>query len=309
MMTENIFSVREMRELRELVGYEDWLLQSVYQLTENELFPEWPDETVYDAETKNPVTTGYGRINIVLGDWRPSFQHAAAPLIFVTSFKLLDMLFEWILKNDGPVGFRFSEKIKKLAVPNVRYPYFLESRPWLVARLKALYINSEPLRGSIIHSQNFVSENGALHVASSKKGADDRIELSAGDLRTFAQLCVSVLRFLCGDWSINQYREKHLRWQVDNLERLHKLELLGQVQPHHTCVRWNTHDPNIQIIDWSEIQRYLSDQHPEQDVTFDLRIVVLDGKNPIAAYFIPFEVLPHLNSLALWTEYSCQIPK
>lgn len=308
-MAENLFSPRAMQELRELVGYEDWLLQSVYKLTENELFPEWPDSVVFDAETRSPVTTRYGRSHVVLGDWRPGFQQAATPLIFATSFKLLDMLVEWILKNEGPIGFSFSEKIKKLTSLNLRYPSFLESRPWLVERIKALYIRSEPLRSSIIHSKNFSSEDGVLRVASSKRGViGESIELSADDLRIFAQFSVSVLRFLYGDWSINAHREKYLRWQVDSLQKLHKLELLGQKQPLHTRVRWNTYDPNVQSIDWGEIQRYLSNQNPGQDVTFDLRVVVLKENNPIAAYFIPFEVLPLLNSLVL-SEYYCQIPK
>ena len=63
------FSSEQARhELRELVGYEGWLLQSVYELTEDELFPEWPDAFVSDADTKSPVGRHSARAHAVLLD-------------------------------------------------------------------------------------------------------------------------------------------------------------------------------------------------------------------------------------------------
>ena len=71
MPVRDFSSEQARQELRELTGYEDWLLQHVYKLTEDELFPEWPDAVVYDADTKSSVVRNSGRGNAVLLDWRP----------------------------------------------------------------------------------------------------------------------------------------------------------------------------------------------------------------------------------------------
>ena len=131
MPVRDFSSEQARQELRELTGYEDWLLQHVYKLTEDELFPEWPDAVVYDADTKSSVVRNSGRGNAVLLDWRPGFLQVAPPLVFVASFKLLDMLFEWVLKvTDRFDGYQFSRKIKQLDKPGIVYPSVLQARPW-----------------------------------------------------------------------------------------------------------------------------------------------------------------------------------
>lgn len=249
----------------------------------------------------------------MLFDWRPGFLQVAPPLVFVASFKLLDMLFEWALKGNGqPADFRFKEKIKQLASPGLVYPSVLHARPWLVAALTALYKCSEPLRGTIIHSRHFDSSNGGLRIASSKNEViGEPIDLTAEDLRTYAQLSVSVLKYLHGDWHLDTHREKCLRWQIAALQKLHRLEPLGQAQPRHVCVRWNTRDPNIRIVDVDWIQGDILERNPGQDVTFDLRIVITDDEsNPPRAYLIPCEVLPRLDSLPeeRWSDYISPMP-
>ena len=313
MPVRDFSSEQARQELRELTGYEDWLLQHVYKLTEDELFPEWPDAVVYDADTKSSVVRNSGRGNAVLLDWRPGFLQVAPPLVFVASFKLLDMLFEWVLKvTDRFDGYQFSRKIKQLDKPGIVYPSVLQARPWLVAALAALYKCSEPLRGTIIHSRHFESSNGGLRIASSKNEVvGEYVELSAEDLRTYAQLSVSVLKYLHGDWHLDAHREKRLRWQIDALQKLHRLEPLGQAQPRHVCVRWNTRDPNIRIVDVDWIQGDILERNPGQDVTFDLRVVIAsEGRSSPRAYLIPYEVLPRLDSLpeAQWADYSSPIP-
>ena len=313
MPSKDIYPESTFQELRERVSYEDLLLQTVYNLTEDELFPVWPDEMAYEANTPNFREIHSGRCHGVMGDWRQGFLLNASPLIFVTSFKLLDMLFEWILeRNDKKTNVGFKTKLNELDKPGLLYPTMLGARPWLVRSLKALYRCSNPLRGTIIHSRHFESSNGELRIASSKdEVVGEPIEFSAEGLRTYAQLSVSVLKYLHGDWRLDTHREKCLRWQIDALQKLHKLEPLGQLQPRHMRVRWNTRDPDIRIVDVPRIQRDILERNPGKDVTFDLRIVITDDdRNPARAYLIPCEALPRLESLpeAQWADYSSPIP-
>jgi plasmid stabilization system protein ParE len=310
-MTSTFFNAQSMQELRDRIGYEDWLLESVYKLAEDELFPDWPDAVVYELGALAPVATVYGRANILLGDWRPGFLDAGAPLVFTATFKLLDMLFEWILEKNGVrADFRFAQKLLQLQAPGLQYPSILKSRQWLVEGLKALYSEAEPLRGTIIHSRHFESTNGSLRVASSKRGdVGQVVALDANDLRGFAQLCVSMLRFLQQDWTLSEHRDKVLRWQLDGLVKLHKLTPLGQREPRHTRVRWYTIDPRIQNVDVGRIRRDIEAQNPGQDMSFDLRVVVLSGKQPITAYLVPHEDLSQLSAINDASRFRCDLPE
>lgn len=309
-MTEDHFSADSLQELRDRVEYEDWLLESVYNLAEGELFPDWPDEVIYKLGAMTPQTMGYGRANMILGDWRPGFLEAGAPLVFTASFKLLDMLFEWVLARNGKTAdFRFQKKLEQLEQAGLSYPVLLESRPWLIERLKALYRESEPLRGTIIHSRHFSSTNGTLRVARSKRGVvGEDIDLDAADLRAIAQVVVSTLRFLEGDWALTTYREKVLRRQLDQLGKLHKLDCLGQQEPRHISVRWCTSDPQIQNIDVNRIRSDLDASCSGQDVSFDLRVVVFQGLTAFEAYLIPNGDLSLLAMPQDKSRYRCDLP-
>lgn len=305
------FSADGLQKLRDRVGYEDWLLESIYKLTESELFPEWPDEVVYNLDACAPVFTGgHGQIQVVIGDWRPGFLEAGAPLVFTASFKLLDMLFEWLLELNGrKPDFRFGEKLRQLEGPGLVYPPVFASRMWLVDRLRKLYEEMEPLRGTIIHSRHFEAKNGMLRVASSKRDVvGEFVELDAADLRRLALLTVSVLRFLHGDWAVSAFRDKELRWQLDQLVKFHKLTLLGQQEPRHIRVRWYTRCPRPKGIDLTRIQRDIDVRNPDQDISFDLRVVVLEGQTAVGAYLFPSEHLPQLPTLQDCSRYACDLP-
>lgn len=134
MPSKDIYPESTLQELRERVSYEDLLLQTVYNLTEDELFPVWPDEMAYEANTPNFREIHSGRCHGVMGDWRQGFLLNASPLIFVTSFKLLDMLFEWILeRNDKKTNVGFKTKL------NCRVPCdYLPRRSWPLFKARAV---------------------------------------------------------------------------------------------------------------------------------------------------------------------------
>src|SRR2546427_1579991 len=105
----------------------------------------------------------------------------------VTAFKLLDMLVEWVLAENGkPATYKFVQKIAVLK-GLVKFPPLMDTRPWLRDRLVALYDKLEPLRGTIIHAPHFKAAGGALRVSSSKGGAiGPLVTIVMTDLRNLA---------------------------------------------------------------------------------------------------------------------------
>lgn len=297
MKSHPLFDGSALSKLAERTEYETWLLEAVYALTEQELFPTWPDAVVYPVDRSKPLFLAFARANIVLGDWRPGFLNAGAPLVFVSTFKLLDMLIEWILEENGiPSTFRFQQKLQHLG-KSPFFPPIIESRTWLKDRLTGLYSTLEPLRGTIIHDRHFTATNGEIRVSSSRKGIlGSAVDINAADLRKLAVIVVSVLRHVNETWYLNEHREKVLRHGLDELATLHGLPHLGQKQPFHTTVRVYLYGVDPFDVDTMLIRNDLAARYVDRDCSFDLRIVMVKGREVVDAYLFPWPLVAMASS-------------
>jgi len=286
------FDAGALSRLAERTEYETWLLEAVYALVEQELFPSWPDAVVYPVDKSKAQFFVHGRANIVVGDWRPGFLEAGAPLVFVSTFKLLDMLIEWILEENGvPPTFRFQQKLQHLKSSPI-FPQSIESRSWLKERLIGLYSTLEALRGTIIHDRHFTSTDGAIRVSSSRKGViGPAVDITAAQLRRFAVTIVSVRRYVDGTWQLDELREKILRHELDELVTLHGLPLLGQKCPFHTRVRVYLKGSDPFDVDPMIIRDDLAARYVDQDCSFDLRILMVKGSEVVDAYLFPWTLV------------------
>ena len=263
------------------------------EIVDHRLVIDDEDQLIYPPNGGAPRLISHGTARAQIGDWRPGFLRAGAPLVFVTAFKLLDMLLEWVLAKNGHAStHRFKDKIKTLQTP-VCFPPIVETRPWLRERLVALYEALEPLRGTIIHGRHFSTSNGELLVSSSKGGVvGATVTISATDLRNLALVVVSLLRYLEGPWTMDLLREKRIRRALDELAHLHGLMPLGQLPPAFLTVRVYVHDNDSIGWDIESIRQDVTAKRADQDVIFDLRIIAVsrDGAS-LAEYLIPWDQL------------------
>ena len=81
-------------DLGERTKYKAWLLEAVYELTDQDIAVENVDALIYPPSGGLTKRAIYGVGNLKENDWRPDFLEAGAPLVFVAAFKLLDMLVE-----------------------------------------------------------------------------------------------------------------------------------------------------------------------------------------------------------------------
>jgi hypothetical protein len=213
-------------------------------------------------------------------------------LVFISTFKLLDMFIEWVLEENGfPSTFRFQEKIKQLNRPPL-FPALVETRSWLRDRLAGLYRTLEPLRGTIVHDKHFTASDGAIRVSSSKgKVVGPQVEISRDELRKLALTVVSILRYIDGTWPLDQYREKVLRHHLDELARLHGLPSLGQRQPFYPTVRVFSTDADPLRIDSTAIRNDLAARYSNNDCMFDLRVLTVKGGAVVNAFLFPWVLL------------------
>jgi hypothetical protein len=248
---------------------------------------------IYPPDGGSPKSIVYGSAHLILGDWRPKFLEVGTPLVLVTTFKLLDMLIEWVLVQNGTTAtFRFAENFAALGGP-VLFPPLIESRPWLRERLIALYKELDPPGGTIIHDRHFQAAGGALQVSSSRRGTvGPVVTFSANDLRSFAVVLVSVLRYVEGTWTMDLFQEKRIRRALDELAHLHRQPLLGQLPPGFLTVRVYVPDEDPLEIDLDRIRGDIASRRSGQDILFEVRVVAIskDGQSA-SAYMIGWDEL------------------
>jgi len=283
--------------------YEAWLLEAVYEMVEQSLAAKKSDDFIYPPNGGPPVSTMYLSAHGVIGDWRGGFLKVGAPLVFVTAFKILDMLIEWMLAQNGNAPtYRFKDKIKALKGA-IQFPTLVETRPWLRARLCALYKQLEPLRGTIIHNRHFTSAGGSLEVSSTKKGKIGPVVRIAGtDLRNLALVLVSVLRYLQGTWAMDTLEEKRLRRALDEVAHLHKLPMLGQLPPQRLKVQLCVLDGDPITFDLAKVRADIAKKHPTKDTVFDVLLIAVarDGTRA-KAYLVPWDQLQQMGKLFVRT--------
>ena len=161
-------------------------------------------------------------------------------------------------KSDG-LDFPLCSQDCRSAGPVV-FPPLIESRPWLRERLIALYKELDPLRGTIIHDRHFQATGGTLEVSSSKGGTiGPVVTFSPDDLRNFAVVLVSLLRYLEGTWTMDLFQEKRIRCALDELVHLHRLPSLGQLPPGFLTVRDMYRTRTLSKSTWRglKLHRYL----------------------------------------------------
>lgn len=313
--TPKLFGPKSLSDLRVRTEYEAWLLQATYEIADQKLNLDTSDEFVYPPSGALPTRTFYATAHIAIGDWRPGFLKAGAPLVLVTNFKMLDMLLEWILLENGySTTHRFIQKIKALK-GQVQFPHLIESRPWLKERLIALYERLEPLRGTIIHAPHFKSSDGTLEVASSKGGTvGPLVTVGTADLRNISVLMISLLHYLENTWTMNVFREKNLRWTCDALVKLHGAPSLNQLRPRflNVCI-YRVEEKEVKC-DLELIRRDLAANNPGEDIVFNLRIITVspDGSRA-TAYLLPWDKLQQSTQklcmdIADIAPYAVQIP-
>jgi len=117
---------------------------------------------------------------------------------------------------------------------------------------------------------------GGLSVSSSRKGVvGPRVTITAEDLRNLADLFTRVRRYLLGDWQVDAFREKRMRFACDQLAGLHGIVSLGQQSPVFSPVRLYHVEAEPLVVDLDALRDAVRARHANQDAVFDLCLVTL----------------------------------
>jgi len=228
---------------------------------------------------------------------------AMLPLIFTASFKIIDMLFEWILEeNDAdhlaqekraPSRWPFADKIKYLGTLPLTYPSVVQAHPFIAHYPLALYSNLTKFRNEIVHRKNFSATAGVLSVTTGEQAAASTLTLTRDQLEALSRVATSVADLLTGAVAYGKQAEAVVEYSLDQISQCHGLAAFGRGDVRKLAVVYVVGQEQGEFrVDLQRVRDKVASQTAGYTALFDVRIVGTDQGIPTIAWFLPMDDVP-----------------
>ena len=121
---------------KEKISYELWLLDFLSETQET--FEGGSNISKITLMNRQPGAHVAITVTEVIGSGAAMrVMDATMPLTFTASYKIIDMIFEWVLEENKKVGkiqrvpWKFKEKIKIISSSQLNYPSLFQSNPYI----------------------------------------------------------------------------------------------------------------------------------------------------------------------------------
>lgn len=237
-----------------------------------------------------------------------SLIHAMMPLTFVGSFKVLDMIFEWVLEENRKMGkirqvpWRFTEKEKLLKkMSNLQRPPLLVENAHFFTYAKALFFTLVPFRNEVVHSNSFSVSGDTLTLSSSRSGAS--LTLSGKQMDCLVRFVRILARSLIGEISVDAYKQRVIRSYLDVLAPVHGLRTFNQQLPRFVPVELTAPKKGPAFpADLRQVRDVLSHTFDDQEVFFDLKVVAVDGEKTVSRWHFAPDEVPYVDLMTFYEE-------
>lgn len=297
-------------DLLKKVDYELWFLD--FLARKEDAFTGGANLTSLDLSSKKGPTNINIMISEVIGSGLAlEVMGVVSPLTFVAAFKVIDMVFEWILEENHPNGtslhkgppsrWRFQWKSQELSESPVQYPLLMQSMPYIKEYLFALYDHLTEYRNEIVHRNNFsVSPKGVLGIEYTSNNQIHLVEIDRDVLGGLVHVASGVAKILAGTRPYNAEVESLLKYNFDKLTALHLLPGFGEMRPLKITVNFTScGEGNEFSVDLAYVRDRVRTTYPNQNVFFDLSIMGIADDKPPSYWHFPSDAVPNQNELVL----------
>lgn len=283
----SIYTAR-VAELTERTAYEAFLLEQALELSTKRVVERKIEDMIFWVE-EGELRSSHKNIAYVQAvSLKSLLIPIGMPLLFVTAFKLLDMIIEWCTEvNDKSGRMNFEQKISlwrekenELILPDV-----MQSSPWLKEALFALYTRLYPFRNVIIHRKTFSIANNHLdmtHTDDGKggTGVKTNISITPFELVQLADFSESLVQLLQGTLSLESFETLRLKLCIDQLGKLHALPAHHANPPKRRRLIYLAHEKDLPTsLDIKKMKQMFLASHPADNAAFDeLVLGVIHGK-------------------------------
>ncbi len=289
--------------LIEKLDYEIWLLEYISKT--QVLFQGGADISTIRLNNKDKVATVDVKIQEHVGAGHAiQIIDSIAPLVFASSYKVLDMIFEWILeenRNSGiisKVPWKFCEKVSLISSTNLKYPPLFISNPYLEKYTFAFFKNLLPYRNEIIHNHNFSVSEEKITLFDSK--SNNRLVLDRTQLGCLVRIVVATAKALSGNLNFDKFVDCIFKYHLDQLTALHNKASFRQKCPLLLNVELTVlKEEDIFHADLKFVRETIQKIYPYSDVVFNLIIIDKNGEMQLVKWFFPAENVPTDDILSL----------
>jgi hypothetical protein len=295
-----MYSMAARLALEEMLGYERYVLRASVNSFRLHLGKTGPVEIVINDQPPH-------LINLTIEDVAGSASGAQvvqelSPLVFSASYKLLDMVMEWTIRQNGlncPQG--FEAKIKVInTTPTLVFPDFLGSDAQMRSVVLALYRVLLPYRNAITHNVWGKNVSGDLQFNFHRKGQQYTRTIPFQDVLTFAEGMSLLGDLLVVGPPTDANKLLTIKWLLDLIDTLHGQAKFNILQPRYfRVVRRTTAPPAGPVqVDLDEVRNKVAFQAGNAPATYDLTV---EAKSPdgMAVWKIGFPNVPTTKSLTL----------
>jgi hypothetical protein len=293
----NMYNQDAQSQLKEKLDYELWLLDLLSKTQET--FEGGSNISITHINRQPSAHVAITCTDVLGSGAAMKVMDAMMPLTFSASFKILDMIFEWILEENKRAGniqkipWRFKEKIRIISSNQLNYPPLLQSEPYIRNYLFALYSNLLKFRNEIVHKNNFSVLDGKLRVKAIENSQLYSIELDRGELGAFVRTVVAAANLLTGVLPFGEQVDCLLRYHLDRIKKLHGLREFKQAKPIlENVVLKVPEEKGAFPVDLKFVREQISRFHPNVDVLFNLKVIGLVNDKPSVCWFFPVGSVP-----------------
>ncbi len=292
--------------LKEKISYELWLLNFLSETQET--FEGGSDISTITLTNRQPSAHVAITLTEVIGSGAAmKVMNAMMPLTFISSYKILDMIFEWILEENKKVGniqrvpWRFKGKIEIISSGQLNYPPLFQSNPYIQNYLFALYSNLLKFRNEIVHKNNFLVLGTKLKIETTENSQLYSVELDRGELGAFVRTVIAVAKMLIGVLPFGEKEDCLLKYHLDRIRKLHGLSEFKQPKPILVEVILKVPEDKKGIFpaDLKFVRQQIGRIHPGVNVMFNLTVIGLVNDKPSACWFFPVNSIPRDEVLEL----------
>lgn len=225
---------------------------------------------------------------------------AFTPLTFTASYKILDMIYEWILDENKSMGvisdvpWTFSRKLKLIKETDLQYPSLFINNPYLKDYSFAFFSKLLPYRNEVIHSHSFSVTGDNITLVDRKTSST--LELDRMQMGYLVKLVVALAQCLTGKISFDGYLDRLLKYHFDKLAMIHRLQDFNQKLPLIVKVELTIpKEDNGYMADLNFVREQVNRIHPQQDVLFNLAVIAQDNDCIAGEWYLPMNDVPNID--------------
>ena len=217
---------------------------------------------------------------------------AMSALTFVTCYKVLDLLFIWILTENkvSKAGVRpFAKKVELLSAGNLTYPPILEKQTFLREYTSALYSGLLDFRNAVIHRSSFSVKRDMLEVFDRQGGA---LTLDRAALGCLVRYSIGVVKLVAGTQHLTEQLEVQLKHCLDQLASGHAQPKFGVAEPLVVTVVVELEEVEGKFrLDLGHLVRLSQDAHPARHVLTQVEVVGLRPEKEPLRWTLPDSIV------------------